>query len=279
MRQILGFLFMLVVLLFPSNGFSETFVLESGEEVQGQMVGKDDQRKTITISVNGTLRTIPLATVIDIKEMHQEEGVNTLPMYGGASRSRDLLASDQALIEEAMKQAGSREAASREFMRVGWEYFDRGDLNTAMKRFNQAWLVNPENADAFWGFGSVSLAKQRADEAIDMFEQALALRPQHAVAMCSLGSAYQLKAHQVQSDKRAADGYLGQSARALEDGAALDPKEEFCYSTWAGTLLLQGKPDEAWKKVRIAQKLGGKTLSPDFLQALSTVMPAPQDTE
>ena len=36
---------------------------------------------------------------------------------------------------------------------IGWKYYYEGDLDTAIKRFNQAWMFDRESVDAFWGFG------------------------------------------------------------------------------------------------------------------------------
>lgn len=38
---------------------------------------------------------------------------------------------------------------------LGWQYFDNGDLKTAIKRFNQSWMFDRENAEAYWGFGLI----------------------------------------------------------------------------------------------------------------------------
>lgn len=165
-------------------------------------------------------------------------------------------------------------------MKFGWQYFDEGDLKTAMKRFNQAWLLDEKNADVFWGFGNVSLVKRDPKEAIEMFKKALELNPRHAIAMCSLASAYQLRAYNFRwLLKKEASSYLEQSDQLCEQGSQIDPREEFCYSTWAITLFLQKRYAEAWEKVSKARALGGKTLNSDILKDLSAAMPEPRDTE
>lgn len=269
----------LTIVTFSMSGAAETIRLRSGEEITGKILDQDINSRTIAIEVNGAIRTISIDDIADIKEMRETAGPSTEPMYGGTPRTTpEQQAMDQQLIEESVRMAGSREAAVEEFIKLGWEYHDRGDLNTAMKRFNQAWLLDPSNPDIFWGFGSVSLARRNSDQAIEMFKKATELNPRHAIATCSLGSAYQLKAYDVarQSPTRATT-YLEQSATFCEQGSRLDPREEFCFSTWAGTLLLEGQYAEAWEKVKMARKLGGKTISPDFLKTLSAAMPEPSE--
>lgn len=273
-----AFVFFLLgsVASFPQRTFAETIVLESGEVIEGRIVGQNIQENTITVDVQGRLVTLSLGEIADVKEVREWAGPSTKPMYGGIPRSsRAEQAMDAQLIEEATEHAGSREAASREFMKVGWEYHDQDDLNTAMKRFNQAWLLDPKNPDVFWGFGSVSLAKHNADEAIKMFKKAIAFNPQHAIALCHLGSAYQLKAHTLRWLKDKSAVYLEQSDHTFQQGSQADPREEFCYSAWAVTLFLQGRYEEAWEKIDAARRLGGKTINSDFLNDLSAAMPEP----
>ncbi len=70
---------------------------------------------------------------------------NELPMYGGQDKSHI-----------PPNKINSQNAAD-----LGWEYLMKGDVDTAIKRFNQSWMFNPNNVDALWGFGIVTL--QRAN--------------------------------------------------------------------------------------------------------------------
>lgn len=265
----------LAMVSLPQNNEAETIVMNSGEEIKGRIVRTSSNDKTITLDVGGKLMTLALTDIADIKEVREWAGPSTQPMYGGLPRSQADQENDAQLIQEATEHAGSREAASRELMKAGWDYYDRDDLSTAMKRFNQAWLLDPRNPDVFWGFGSVSLAQRNADQAIEMFQKAVEIHPQHAVALCSLGSTYQFKAHAVRWSKEKSAGYLQQSDHAFQQGSQADPQEEFCYSAWAGTLFLQQRYAEAWEKIGMARRLGGRTINRDFLQDLSAAMPEP----
>src|SRR5688572_234101 len=70
-----------------------------------------------------------------------------LPMYGGHDRRSNpqLKAADDALINAATKEYGSRAAASERFAAQAFRYYFRDDLAAAMKLFNQAWVLNPDN--------------------------------------------------------------------------------------------------------------------------------------
>ena len=49
--------------------------------------------------------------------------------------------------------SGSREKASKEFAGKAWLEISKGHEANAMRRFNQAWLLNPKYYQPYWGFG------------------------------------------------------------------------------------------------------------------------------
>lgn len=63
----------------------------------------------------------------------------------------------------------------------GWEALHRGDTDTAMKRFNQAWTLWDENPLPLWGMGLTVFERTRASDATDIdavlagFDQSVAL--------------------------------------------------------------------------------------------------------
>jgi len=76
-------------------------------------------------------------------------------MFGGVARTAAEQAADKAYVEEALK-LGTADAVAAELVTEGWFALDEGDLDTAMFRFNRAWLVQPERGDVHWGFAIVS---------------------------------------------------------------------------------------------------------------------------
>lgn len=82
--------------------------------------------------------------------------INQLPMYGGMPKNEAMKRADEEFIAKAIQNGQTREGASKTSVLLGWQYFSKGDLATAMKRFNQAWLLNPESGEAFHGFAVVT---------------------------------------------------------------------------------------------------------------------------
>ena len=81
-------------------------------------------------------------------------------MYGNISKDAHLKEIDNKFINSVVEQFGSREIASKEHVKFAWYYYQNGDLKTAMKRFNQAWLLDPNNEEVFFGFGLLMSMKK-----------------------------------------------------------------------------------------------------------------------
>ncbi|MFN0044788.1 MAG: tetratricopeptide repeat protein [Alphaproteobacteria bacterium] len=79
---------------------------------------------------------------------------NEQPMYGGVARTPAEQESDRKYIVDATVQA-SRALASDKVADLGFRDFFKGDLTAAIMRFNQAYLLEPENGDAYHGMAMV----------------------------------------------------------------------------------------------------------------------------
>ena len=101
--------------------------------------------------------------------------VNEMPMYGGQPKPKAMRDADAAFIEGSA-QFGSRAHTSDMSVALGWSYFfERHDIAGAMRRFNQAWLLDPDNGDAFHGFAILVMERDQDAEAADaLFRQGLA---------------------------------------------------------------------------------------------------------
>src|SRR5437773_459917 len=103
-----------------------------------------------------------------------EQRIDNIPMYGQPAIPRPelLKKADEDFIKNATAGSGSREAASKASFSEGEKFMNKGNLDYAMRRFNQSWLLNPNNYQPYWGFGRVMVAQGKFDEAIEYFEKA-----------------------------------------------------------------------------------------------------------
>jgi len=106
----------------------------------------------------------------------QPRPANEQPMYGEVAKTPDMLAADKAFIDQVEGMGYSRAGGSDESVKRGMqELMQKHDLTIAMRRFNQAWLLDPDNGDAYHGMAIVVMERDHDPNAADrLFRMALA---------------------------------------------------------------------------------------------------------
>jgi tetratricopeptide (TPR) repeat protein len=80
---------------------------------------------------------------------------NKKPMYGEVQKSDEYKKIDEDFKKECLDQFGTIDSSVNVQIDHAWRYFYNNDLKTAMKRFNQAWLLNSEFPDSYFGFAAL----------------------------------------------------------------------------------------------------------------------------
>ena len=81
--------------------------------------------------------------------------ISLLPMYGGVEKTEKQKQADEIYLKTMDANFNDRRAASESAAKAGWGFLRRGDWKTAMRRFNQAWLLNPDYYEAYGGFAVI----------------------------------------------------------------------------------------------------------------------------
>ena len=77
---------------------------------------------------------------------------NLIPMYEGVVKNAAMLKADEELRRSVADQGFTQQQGAQRAVDNGWTYFlDKGDPVTAMKRFNQGWLLDTDNGGAYHG--------------------------------------------------------------------------------------------------------------------------------
>ncbi len=180
----------IMLVSFSMNSYAETITLRSGKKIQAKVLGKAQDNSGLVIEVEGKLVSLPYSEIADIAEVHNSDDDNTVPMYEGIEKTADQKEADEKFIETIVQQAGSREAAAKGIVQNAWVYFNNGQIKDAMKRFNQAWMLDPKNPDAYSGFGSTLGQSGDYDKAITMYQKALAIDPASGHANYGMAAMY-----------------------------------------------------------------------------------------
>lgn len=106
-----------------------------------------------------------ILTILSSCQSQDNKVDNTVPMYGGIKKSKEHKEIDNEFIQDCLKEFGSIDNSVNVQIDHAWKYFYNNDLETAMKRFNQAWLLNPEFPDSYFGFASLLEMKNKSKEA------------------------------------------------------------------------------------------------------------------
>lgn len=98
--------------------------------------------------------------------MAQSYPPNERPMYGGVKQD------DQKFIDSVIASGYTRKAGAQEAVARGFQSFEKNDYGPAMRRFNQAWVLDPDYAETYRGFALVLIARDRKPaEAEVMFKK------------------------------------------------------------------------------------------------------------
>ena len=104
-------------------------------------------------------RTLSLVLVFGLTSCNNQtsgqEVDNTKPMYGEVSKDEGYKKADDDFRKQCLEQFKTIDSAVWVQIDNGWRYFYHNDLKASMKRFNQAWLLNPEFPDSYFGFAAL----------------------------------------------------------------------------------------------------------------------------
>jgi tetratricopeptide (TPR) repeat protein len=206
--------------------------------------------------------------------MAQAQPAETLPMYGqpGIVRPDDLKKADALFARQATTEYGSPGAASRVWAAQGWVSLRNGKPELALQKFNQAWLLNSQNYQVFWGFGAVLSEQGRLAEAIEQLEVANQLidEPAQKVALLfDLGSVYSELAARLPEDKQLDRAqYFVKANQCFAESLEIDPKYAPSWKEWAVSLYRQERYSEAWIKAKRAIELKAEPFPAGFIDDL-----------
>ncbi len=113
-----------------------------------------------------------------------------LPKYGEIEKTKEEIKADKVFIKEIMTSFKSNTEASNHMVELGFKYLYRGDLKTAMYRFNQAFLLDKDNSNIFWGYGAIYMALGKFDLSREQYKEGLKVNPKNDNILIDYGTTY-----------------------------------------------------------------------------------------
>lgn len=197
---------------------------------------------------------------------------NLQPKYGAGPKSDMQKAADAkflAGIDDYYK--GDRKKAAEAASARGWQFLRQGNKPDAMRRFNQAWLIDNANGNALWGMAAIQAEAGAIAESMKLFVEAegfvggdLDFAVDHAKTLGVAGA-------QARDEALLKDAFA-RFARLHEKA----PQHTLNLQNWAITLFYVGNYPEAWKKIQLAEATPRHAeLDPGFVAALQGKMRRP----
>ena len=184
------------------------------------------------------------------------EGMNLLPMFGGKSKCKEQLESDRQFLTESDTKFKNRRQACQFYIDNGWTYFYKNDLETSMKRFNQAWLLDSLNADVYWGFGNILGTKHEFESSIPFLEKSIKLNPNNPKVYQSIASSF----GQMFFQSKNID-LLNKTIENLKNVVRLEPQNAVAYGQLTAAYSYFYQSDSANKYLKLTDKLDPKAVS------------------
>ena len=204
--------------------------------------------------------------------------IDQVPMYGGMDRAAvpSLEQADEDFIRKTAAHYGGREKAAVVWIEQGFRFYEANNLAKAMARFNQAWLLDPNNPQVYWGFGAVLHDRNQAFAAYDMLKRAHALGFRDPGFLADLGKAAAIRIVERPelAPAQKAD-FIAESEAFFADAVATGDKLGYIHGIWAAARFWQGDYPGAWEKVAVARR-HGHPIPAGFISKLSQKMPEPQ---
>ena len=200
------------------------------------------------------------------------QGNNLLPKYGQLPKNEAQKATDERYIAEAKRYFnGDLKKAASQVALTGWKYLRGGDFDGAMRRFNQAWLLDPANGSAVWGMAVYQAQTGKVAEAFSLFSEADGLIGEDMDFQADYARHQGFVGAQTRDEARLQDAYK-RFARVYEKM----PQHVLNLQNWAITLFFVGNYAEAWKKIKEAEASPRHAeLDQKFIADLSTKLPRP----
>lgn len=145
---------------------------------------------------------------------------------------------------------------------LGWSYFKKGDADTALKRFNQALILDPNFAPAYFGIAYVYSAQNKLELAIQNYSKSIEKDPRFAHSYSNLGLALL---------------YSGKPKEALPNlkkALDIDPRNGDAHVNIALYYLDVGEYSSSWRHIHLAQDYKA-AVNPNFLRDLKAKLPEP----
>lgn len=189
--------------------------------------------------------------------------IDLQPEYGNLPKTAEYKAEDDKFIKTCLVADGTYRKASEHLVSLGFKYLYQGDIKIAMRRFNQAWLLDSKNENAYWGFGAVYFSFSDYDEALRQLEKGLLINPNSSNILTDKATIY---TGFYVSQQNVED--LNKAIELFNLSYKIDPSNQNTVFKLSVAYYYKQDCANALKYYNECMKLGGQQISPGYAEAL-----------
>ena len=195
------------------------------------------------------------------------------PEYGNIQKNQDQLQNDQQFLDKLLKEYdGDTKKASKKMTELGFQYlYEKQDFITAMRRFNQAFLVDSDNADIYYGYGSIYFNLGELEKAREQYDKGLKIDPKHSEILTDYGTTYMGDFYQnFDTDKKLAFQKLALAKDYLDKSYKIDDKNSNTVYKLSIVNMYLDNCKEAWKYLKKAKQMKNPNVTEAYEKELIT---------
>jgi len=192
-----------------------------------------------------------------------KSNIRLLPEYGNIPKSAGQKQADEEFIIASLIQDTTHRKASETMVNHGFRYLMRGDVKTAMYRFNQAWLLDPKNENAYWGFGAIYFSFTDYKAAIKMYDKGLMLNPGSSKILTDKATIYM-----AMLNEKFDTATLNTAMDLFKKSYAIDPGNQNTTYKLSTLYYSLGDCELANKYYNECKKRGGQPIVEEYTKAL-----------
>lgn len=187
-----------------------------------------------------------------------------IPLFGGFEKSVEQKEKVEEFLKSCDKSFKNRSEASDFFATRAWEYLSEGEKDTATHRFNLAYLLDDENAEAYWGLGVIAYQNQQYEQAIELMNKGLDMDDDDNVTLIVDLSTVYLKCFTVDNNHKDLENAFNLLHKALNK----QPDAANALMQLSMAKLLNNELDEAWERFHEGYELDPENANIEILEAL-----------
>ncbi|QKG54424.1 tetratricopeptide repeat protein [Hymenobacter sp. BRD67] len=195
------------------------------------------------------------------------------PLFGGITLAQAQQLVGPAVLADVDRSFPSRPEASKFFSQKGYEYLQENQPDTAVVRFNLAWVLDPKNPEPYRGLAVVlSQRPNTPTEAIQaLVLQGLAVAPTNPLLLTDAANTALGRYEQTKKKKE-----LTQASDYAQRALLADSSNANAWQTQARVRYYQENYAGAWKALHKGQNLSLSSLDFQFLTELMAKQPDPE---